>query len=384
MATANMYDEQAAFETAYDEGLEEQGRVNVLVVGATGAGKSTLINAVFSGDVCQIGIGKPVTQDTTYYAHPTGRAGFFDTRGIEFGDGRERILKWLRKEVKDRQDKPVEDQIHVAWYCIRATDLRLDQGQLDFISALKDLGIPVILVLTKVPLRAQDNAFAPDVVEFAHYLAHQDLPIVGGEPILTAARADEFAGTAEHGLNALLSATASAVPAEVLSALYTTQRLNLKVKRSRATGVIHVSAVTAAATGFIPVPGADLAALVPIEVAMVAKISSVYGLPVDTQQLIRLVGPAIFGGGLLRAASTFLRSALKVIPGSDLVVGPVSAALSAALTEAIGLAWVGVCEFILRNDPTGQDLPSPEYLRALFNESLRRHREGTTLTAVAA
>ena len=38
-------------------------KLNVLIVGKTGVGKSTLINAVFGDKVAKTGSGKPVTQE---------------------------------------------------------------------------------------------------------------------------------------------------------------------------------------------------------------------------------------------------------------------------------------------------------------------------------
>ncbi|NLH69727.1 MAG: hypothetical protein GX454_06060, partial [Brooklawnia sp.] len=40
----------------------ELPRYNLAVLGATGVGKSTLINAVFGEDLARTGIGAPVTQ----------------------------------------------------------------------------------------------------------------------------------------------------------------------------------------------------------------------------------------------------------------------------------------------------------------------------------
>lgn len=40
-------------------------KLNVLIVGKTGVGKSTLINAVFGDKVAKTGSGKPITQEIT-------------------------------------------------------------------------------------------------------------------------------------------------------------------------------------------------------------------------------------------------------------------------------------------------------------------------------
>ena len=54
----------ATIKQALEEALRERGHVNILIAGRTGVGKSTLINAVFQGNLATTGQGKPVTQET--------------------------------------------------------------------------------------------------------------------------------------------------------------------------------------------------------------------------------------------------------------------------------------------------------------------------------
>jgi|GEM_PF-3558277 len=65
---------------AIEEAIRELGQVNVLIAGRTGVGKSTLINAIFQGNLAATGQGRPVTQTTreitkegipfSYLGHP--------------------------------------------------------------------------------------------------------------------------------------------------------------------------------------------------------------------------------------------------------------------------------------------------------------------------
>jgi predicted GTPase len=49
-----------------DEALQTQreklGKINIIVAGRTGTGKSTLVNAVFGDDFAETATGRPVTQ----------------------------------------------------------------------------------------------------------------------------------------------------------------------------------------------------------------------------------------------------------------------------------------------------------------------------------
>ena len=55
--------------------------LNVLIAGKTGAGKSTLINAVFGKEVAVTGSGRPVTQHVEKFTKDN--FSIFDTKGLE-------------------------------------------------------------------------------------------------------------------------------------------------------------------------------------------------------------------------------------------------------------------------------------------------------------
>ena len=60
---------------------KEIGKVNIMAVGKTGVGKSTLINAVLEGNLATTGVGKPVTQQIQRYTKEGMPVGIYDTKG---------------------------------------------------------------------------------------------------------------------------------------------------------------------------------------------------------------------------------------------------------------------------------------------------------------
>ncbi|WZB74307.1 GTPase [Achromobacter insuavis] len=155
---------QDAIADAISTATRGAGRVNILVAGKTGVGKSTLINAVFRGDLAKTGAGKPVTQTTQEFSRPGHPLTIIDTRGLEVGDYA-RSRQQLADLIRERAASEDQDRhLHVAWLCIQDSSHRVEDAEIE-LCALPDAGIPVIGVLTKArknsPFQEQARALLP-------------------------------------------------------------------------------------------------------------------------------------------------------------------------------------------------------------------------------
>jgi GTP-binding protein EngB required for normal cell division len=251
------------FGDKFEEKGREIGRFNLAIFGKTGVGKSTLINAIFGKDVAATGIGAPVTQGSHLYLHADGHFGVLDTRGLEIGADDGTILGELEEYVQGMRQAPLHEQVHVAWYCVRASDRRFEDTEEAFIRALDRLGLQVLLVLTQVPMR--DGAYHPDTLELVRQIELRDLPLRGEPLYLTNAKADEFAGLPPHGLQGLLDATFRAAPQGVQEALTAAQKIDLTRKRASADKAIAAAVASAMAAGATPIPFSDAVILVPLQ-----------------------------------------------------------------------------------------------------------------------
>lgn len=357
-------DEQ--FRQKYQEQADKIGRFNLAVFGKTGVGKSTLINAVFGEDVAPTGVGEPVTMGNHLYVHRAGFFGLLDTRGLEIGVDTETIIDELGAYVKQMRHEPLSEQIHVAWYCVRASDRRFEDTEAEFIRQLHELGLPVIVVLTQVPTRSGEHH--AQSVELADHIAGLDLPIEGGRPIYVMADADEFMGQVQHGLQDLLDATFLAAPQGVESALGAAQKIDLARKWKEAQAVIVAAGGLAALVGATPIPVADAAMLVPVQLGLMGKVSAIYGVKIETASMAATIATTV--------ATTAGRSAvvglLKLIPGAGTLVGGViSAGTAGVFTVAIGYAWAAVCKELTQGSLKGLDgVLDSEAVRALFQGQL--------------
>ncbi len=326
------------FAAKFDEQAERIGRFNLAIFGKTGVGKSTLINAIFGEDIAATGIGEPVTRDSHLYMHYTGHFGVLDTRGLEIGQDNQQILDDLRAYVRQMRRLELKDQVHVAWYCVRASDRRFEETEAEFVRALDDLGLPVLLVLTQVPKRK--DSYHPDSLRLAEEIRAMELPVTGGAAFMTYAKADEFAGFDAHGLHDVLDATFQVAPQGVQQALVAAQQIDFSRKRAEAKRSIDIASTAAAAAGATPIPFSDAAILVPIQLTMMASISHIYDINLDRAVTASLAATA----AATTAGRTAVSNLLKMLPGVGSVVGGViSAGVASGFTWAMGQAWTTVC-----------------------------------------
>ena len=76
--------------------IEKMTPVNILLVGKTGVGKSTLVNNVFREQLASTGIGKPITKHLRRISKEGVPIVLYDTRGLELSES---VQSEVRKEI---------------------------------------------------------------------------------------------------------------------------------------------------------------------------------------------------------------------------------------------------------------------------------------------
>ncbi|GAA8120694.1 hypothetical protein NP05112_09760 [Helicobacter pylori] len=114
------------------KGIKE-GKMNILLMGYTGSGKSSLINALFGKEITKTGVGEPVTQHIKKYIDEQKGLVFWDTQGIEAADYHDTMqsIKQRMEEVspsKGHDEKEAEEKIiHMAYLCILESYPRVEE-----------------------------------------------------------------------------------------------------------------------------------------------------------------------------------------------------------------------------------------------------------------
>ncbi len=365
------------FHKEFADAYQEIGRFNLAVFGKTGSGKSTLINAVFGQDIAPTGIGKPVTKGMNYYLHSNGFLGVFDSEGFETGTSGDSILSGLERIVSAKNSEPIDQRIHAVWYVVRWSDRRFENAQAEFIRALRAMGLPVLIVMTQVPALEKHNDIVihPEAVEFSEYISSIGLPTqVDGDIYLTNALPDPFTQSVVFGLVELVAATHQVIPEAVANALTAAQQVDVRQKKEAAAAVIKQAALVAGGIGAVPIPIADAALLVPHQVAMIARITAIYGLPQSKVRALSIAGAAILTGGATQAGRYAVTQMLRFVPGGQIAGSAISATVAASLTRAIGIAWSRVCEYTLTLSPTDQTEFLHERVKDQFLTYLAKNR----------
>lgn len=343
-----------------EKALKQRGKVNILIAGKSGVGKSTLINAVFQGNLAETGDGRPVTKTTREIKKEGVPLSIFDTRGLEISEYKNTVQE-LEKLIQDKgKSEDPNQHIHIAWLCVMEDSRRIEDAEIKLTEML-DKYIPVICVVTK---SVSDNGFRQTVQELLPQTRNvvrvlaKDTVLDGGYKIPA------------MGLDSLVELTMTLVPDTQRDAFAAAQRVSLNHKRQRAHGVVASAALAAGGFGAAPLPFADALAIVPIQVSMLAGISAVWGLPLSTAFLGMLVSGALTGSAGTVAGRAAVGSLIKLIPGAGSVVGgAINAGVAATLTTAFGEAYIASLYVLTKDNP--DRIPKAEEIRDEFLRQLK-------------
>jgi uncharacterized protein (DUF697 family)/GTP-binding protein EngB required for normal cell division len=356
-------DPAAYFNGEYERRVRELGHANILISGQTGVGKSTLINAVFRTPLAAEGVGKPVTKLVQRYQVEGVPVTIYDTPGIELGRSKKEVIREYKKTIKDSLNRPLDEHVHIAWYCMSAETPRIQDYDVDVVKALAE-EVPVLIVLTQ----CVDN-------ERAHLLedaiAAENLP-THGPPLRTLARERRVAGHTipPKGLEELVERTHEILPEAVRRAFTNAQGVVIRLKVRHARAVVATAGAAAGTVGAVPIPISDAVVLMPIQVGMLAGVSAIFGVDVTRARIAALISGLAKIGGTEMAGRSLVQALLKVMPGTELI----NAAVATAITLALGAAHIQLCRELLQRQASGKPMTDTEMLSFLLDAYQRAWR----------
>jgi len=326
---------------------EKMEKLNMLVVGKTGVGKSTLINAVFGADLAKTGIGRPVTEHCEAYTIPESPITIYDSRGLELNKDNGENLKEIYDVVKSRNSSGnTQKYIHICWYCMSENIPRLEDAEINIIRDIRRL-IPVIIVLTQSPDGDDTQKF---INEIKSAFAGDDIDVV---PIM--AKPKNVVGKRgqinieSYGLDELVEKSYEYLAESVKKTFAAFQQSSIKLKKYYAFNACVLYSGAVAASAFQPFPIADAVIMTSIQVTMMASITACFGLnPLKLNLKTVILG---LGGPFAAiAVGRTLVSLLKLIPGFGTAAGGmINATTGGSITLALGRIYIGVLSSIVED-----------------------------------
>ena len=337
--------------------------INILVAGKTGSGKSTLINAVFREKLAETGVGQPITQHVEKITKEGVPLTLYDTKGLELNpEAQHEVLLSLSDLIKSQKEKGPHEAIDIVYYCINSTMARIEPFEIELIEAMAE-HVPVLLILTQ--------AIGEKNSDFEKYLNELDMPVQSIIPLL--AKTYLIRGEQRipaYGLQELIDTTLEVVPTEVHKAFINAQQIDLNIKVEHARRWANKYVASAFGVGFSPIPISDATLLVPMQITMLAHITSIFGLSLDKSQIVSIIAGIGGTGGATYFGKILASSAFKLIPGIGTVAGGmISGTTASVLTVALAFSYIEVLRQIAIAEIIGRDMKIKE-IQQIMNKNL--------------
>ncbi|MBQ6824216.1 MAG: 50S ribosome-binding GTPase [Clostridia bacterium] len=322
--------------------MDEQRRMNILVLGNSGAGKSTLIKAI-SGTEVQTGVGEGNTQNIAVYESSTWPLRFIDTKGFEYSRAEQRkTIKQVMKFTKEQIARGREESIGIdaVWYCVEGTARRTFAYNVEMLAKAtkKWNNVPVFAVITKsysaADIDENVRAVAESFAAADRVNLQRIIPVVA-EPYAI----NEETVVEPMGIDELCNATLDVSETALRISGENRYRMILEQKRFNANMLTTGATATGVVVGAVPISFADSLILVPLEIALTKGILKVYDVEFSGDLITSIVGSTAITN-VARAVLSSLK-AIPNIPGSVL-----NAVVAGVFIGALGEAVIALSEAI--------------------------------------
>ena len=274
---------------------EHQILPNIMILGRTGVGKSSLINTIFKNHIAEVSNLIPETQDfKVFRGEEYGiSVNLIDSKGYEINDDADESKKAMESFVHKIQEYIAQshEKIHLIWYCIPITEERvepLDKELIKRLSSIESIRGRIAVILTKCD---EDD---------------EDLK-------------DNFI-SAQQG--------------------------SLKEKRKRAKKIIKKSTVAAGALAISPLPN-DAPGLFAIQMNMIVRIINIYGISGMAAISKNMISEIVISS----VGKSLAASLIKIVPIAGNLV---NAAVAVGITKALGEAISEICSKAYKDSLAGK------------------------------
>ncbi|XWJ88536.1 GTPase [Phytobacter ursingii] len=349
---------------AEENAFNGKNQFNIILFGATGGGKSTLVNSFFGEDLAVAGKGKPVTQHLAKIKSTKKAVVLWDTKGIEAKDY-ELTIGQLKKDIKNSFEEfnHVDDVPHLGWLCIDSSSSRIEPRDFELIKLTEEYGIPTVVVFTKAYGDSEDEFIDSAIQEINKTVGVSKLNYT--KVLSSDYRINSKITIPAHGMKDLLNISLELLPVGVKGAANALKKaqvvkseIRLEAMKDSARTVVHAAAAAAGVIGASPIPGSDAPLIAAAQSAMIYKINAEFELDSETSNTTSVVTGILGVTAVAQVGKAVVSNLLKFIPGVGSVVGgAISATTAIALTEAVGHAYIKVLETYYNKESGIVELP---------------------------
>ena len=347
-------------------------RGNVLVLGNSGVGKSTLINAVLGDKVARTGYGTVgTTKHLEIFENNEINFRVIDSVGFEPGlikrmQAINAVRDWSKTAAKAGDENSA---INVIWFCVDGTSRKLFPQAIDSLARASSVfkTVPIITVITKsysIPDRETNIKMVKDA--FATRRGRK-LNVEKIIPVVAEIyKLNDTAFAPEEGITELIDATYEVMPEGIQAAAYDISNYKLQLKQNMSRGITAASTAAGVAVGLATfIPYSDAVVLTGIEGAEIKAIASVYGIKKSTGSTA-LIQKIVEVGTVSMVARATCAAVLRLVP----VAGQIAnAAVAGCFVAAIGEASRYVFEQIHLGKKSIDDI---EWVEKLMNDTLSK------------
>ncbi|MDX2303096.1 MAG: GTPase [Microscillaceae bacterium] len=332
----------------------------IMILGRRGAGKSSLVNAIFAEPIAEVGSVTSQTGQAQWYAYQShrGTLKILDTRGLgdhtrpesaNFQEAIDEIKAVLRTDYPDVilflcKAKEVDSRI--------AEDIRNIQLILEHIRLYHRYQVPVLALVTQVDELDPIDVISPPYDDhekqthitqaleaLSRAFDRQSLPLMHVLPVSAYARFKDGKLLSQRywNIDLLIEYLVEVLPKNAQLELARLSRVR-SVQRQTARLIIGSSATLCAGIAAIPLPIADIIPLTSAQIAMVTGIAFIAGRELNQQsalEFLAALGVNIGAGFAMREISRAI--AKFILPGGGSLI---SSGIAFATTWGIGEAAI--------------------------------------------
>lgn len=338
---------------------------NIIVIGNSGVGKSTLINACLEENVAPAEYGiKGTTDKLKIYTSSKIPFRLVDTVGFEPNSlklpfvkskGVRAVEDWVKENSEAGN---VDFKINVIWFCIDGTSGKLFQDTLNNFEAATRIwkSIPIIIVVTKSysePDKIKNLKMINEALSNNKKLRERVkavIPVVA-EQFIISEESNAFAPIS--GIVELINKTNELIPDSRAVADKDFDDFILSKLRSQANGTVSLATIGAGVVAAVPIPIPDAGILTAIETFEINSISKIYGITEDENS--KMFIKQIITAGTVGAFAKTILTALKASP---LNIGAtiLNVIVATTITATLGQVSIVAFEQIYKGEKSIDDI----------------------------